>query len=297
MLLGDRGLEIPNREEVLHSLKTIGYYRLSAYRHEKIGGRGVFKSIKTFDHLLEVYNFDRELRLLSLDAIERIEVAFRTVLSDTMCLQYGPFWFTNGECFKYRYFHANAIEVIEKQIACERKSNPFIRHYFANYSSPAFPPSWMLTEIMSFGFWSRVYSRLLVNDQKSIAKHFGFPRKILRSWMRTLTYLRNLCAHHSRVFDRTFVIDKPIIPRKYAAFSIPVDKFSARAFVMFRLLHVLGSGLDWLQKLELLVKKYNISEVGTMGLTQECWDMWRCEYHSADQDSQRARPISQSEGA
>lgn len=258
----------------MHSLKTIGYYRLSAYRHEKISGAGIFQSIQTFDHLLEVYNFDRELRLLSLNAIERIEVAFRAILSDFMSLQYGPFWYMNDNCFKNKTYHPKVIEDIKIQISRESKSSPSIRHYFEKYTDPIYPPSWMLTEIMSFGVWSRIYSILYRKDRKKISDMFDLSPIDMESWLRCLTYLRNLCAHHARVFDRNFIVNEPSIPEQYKYLEIKRHKYAVCAFIILRLLKSVNSGHIWLEELKNLIEKYNISEIETMGLQNNWASIW-----------------------
>lgn len=277
-LFESRGLEVVDREDALHSLKTIGYYRLSGYRHEKIGGPRVFQSIKTFDRLIEVYNFDRDLRLLTLDGIERIEVAFRTIVSDFMSLEYGPLWYTNQNYFKSVTYHAKIVEDIKQQIDREKEFNLSIRHYFDKYTEPEFPPSWMLTEIMSFGFWSRVYSTLHRKDRVKISKTFNFSPIDLGSWMRFLTYLRNLCAHHARIFDRNFIVNKPLIPEKYKSFEIKRDKYVMCAFVLFQLLQAINLEDSWLERLEMLIDKYHFFEIETMGFGDQWAMAWRGEF-------------------
>ena len=90
-LLVSRGLTIPDRDKALHYLNYIGYHRLSGYFLTfQQNAPGVeshsFKKGVTFKDILDIYIFDRELRLLVMDAIERIEVAFRACISNTIQL-------------------------------------------------------------------------------------------------------------------------------------------------------------------------------------------------------------------
>ena len=75
-LLRSRGLHIPDREQARHYLSHINYYRLTGYRlpFEADGSTRRVKAQTSFDDVLNLYIFDREFRLLLLDAIERIEV-------------------------------------------------------------------------------------------------------------------------------------------------------------------------------------------------------------------------------
>lgn len=102
-LLEQRNLIINDIFSVTHYLKTIGYYRLKAYfqpfllnNHNSNDG---FKPKSTFYDVLNLYIFDRELRLLMVDAIERIEVALRTAISNTMSNKYCPHWYLNQALF------------------------------------------------------------------------------------------------------------------------------------------------------------------------------------------------------
>lgn len=88
-LLTTRGLTVPDRDKACHYPRYIGYYRLSGYFLTlRQRGNGVqqytfFEGI-TFKDVRDIYIFDRELRLLVMDAIERIAVAFRACISNTM---------------------------------------------------------------------------------------------------------------------------------------------------------------------------------------------------------------------
>jgi len=78
-LLKSRGLEIPDHEQAAHYLYHLNYYRLSGYMLPfQEGTEHHFQAGTTFEHVLNLYLFDRKLRLLLMDAIERIEVSVRT---------------------------------------------------------------------------------------------------------------------------------------------------------------------------------------------------------------------------
>lgn len=96
-LLRNRGLGIKNQAEVEHYLTFIGYYRLAGYwqMYQNDHVNHTFHEGTSFRHVTELYNFDRELRILLNDAIERIEVALRTLIANIMCNSYGPNWLSD----------------------------------------------------------------------------------------------------------------------------------------------------------------------------------------------------------
>ncbi|HEY5853181.1 MAG TPA: Abi family protein [Aldersonia sp.] len=56
--------------------------------------------------MLDLYVFDRALRLLVMDALERVEVAVRAALTDHMSTIYNdPHWYMNPEHFQHHGAH------------------------------------------------------------------------------------------------------------------------------------------------------------------------------------------------
>ena len=230
-----RGLSIPNRIRAERYLDFIGYYRLSAYTipfqqtHTK---SHQFKTNTSFDDILNLYVFDRELRLLVLDAIERIEVAVRAQISNTLSLsQNNPFWYLDKQYFSQEDMHAKLLSHIEQQLSDEQtrlnrdiqkiQNNPsfsqfkktekiqqatqenFLRHYIAHYDKPKLPPCWMMVELLTFGELSYLYSGLKSHSiQMQIGQNLGINAELLTSWLRAFNSIRNFCAHHSRLWNR-----------------------------------------------------------------------------------------------
>lgn len=198
-----RGLAVYDRQRAERYLSSIGYYRLSAYSLPfQEGNPGHhFRSGISFDHVLDLYVFDRELRLLVLDAIERIEVAIRCQINNHMSLAYGPHWYLEESRFIAKYDHKALLANIERMFRSSRET--FVRHYRDKYLSPRLPPSWVVTEMLTYGQLSKVYDNLAsFKDQKAIASSFNTTAELLRSWMQSTSYIRNVCAHHSRLWNR-----------------------------------------------------------------------------------------------
>lgn len=208
-LLQERGLHIANPDRARHHLANIGYYRLSAYTRPFYVPQPtqdhVFLEGTTFEQVLALYAFDRELRLLLLDAIERLEVALRAQMSDTLAENHTPHGYLDPVVFDTRYNHAWLLDKLAKAVNA-KDAELFIEHYRNKYTAaPVQPPVWMAMELLTFKEVSTLFGQLRhKEDTQRISQHFGWPDAVLRSWFRSLSDLRNLCAHHARVWNREF---------------------------------------------------------------------------------------------
>lgn len=217
--LANKGLVIENDARTQKYLRDIGYYRLVGYGlafeqyHE--GQRlGKYQQHTHFKQLLNAYIVDRKLRLLVLAAIERIEVAVRSIIIQTLCEKYqSAHWYLEPTLFKssVNFSHENLLKEIaritRKKAAKDSEQDKgrelFIRHYYQRYTTPDYPPSWMLAEVLSLGSWSKIYEHLAISkDRKNIAKQLDLSPITLESWLHSLVIVRNICAHHGRLFAR-----------------------------------------------------------------------------------------------
>lgn len=215
-----RGLVCENSERLKHYLTHIGYYRLSAYWHpfeqspvETNRRNHNFEAGTTFDRVLDLYDFDRKLRLLVMNAIERIEVAVRTRWADAMAMRQGPHAHMNSELFKDPWQHQQDLATLSREI---KKSNEvFIKHYRDQYSEPFLPPIWAVVEMMSFGQLSYWFSNTSKTEiKKEVMRGLKFPTiEILEKVLHTLTPVRNTAAHHGRLWNRQFPMTLPEIKR------------------------------------------------------------------------------------
>jgi abortive infection bacteriophage resistance protein len=212
-LMQARGLAIADQFECTKALKVIGYYRLSAYMlpFQKGGGganRHDFEPGTDFAHILDLYTFDRQLRLVTVDALERIEIALRTTITDVMCTSYNPFWYVDPNRFDKSYDFENNTDKIRHDIGYydRQKRSISIDHYYNSYGHPSVPPSWMVFESLSFGSLVHIFRHLALSDRKKISGQFNIDEKVASSWFLSLSYARNLCAHHSRFWNRRFTI-------------------------------------------------------------------------------------------
>ena len=211
----NRGLIIENENKALSYLSNISYYRLSAYWYtflEIPQTEHQFKPNSRLSQVIDTYVFDRKLRFLIFEEIERIEIALRTQIIYHYCHSHGSYWYENETLFSNRQYFDKFQILLQTEI--NRTNEVFIKHYKENYNLPENPPAWMVLELASFGQISTLYKNLKrTNDaKKKIAKHFGITEPVLESWLECLSLVRNICAHHMRLWNRKLP-KKPTIPR------------------------------------------------------------------------------------
>lgn len=205
---------IPDRDKAKHYLSHLNYYRLGAYwaPFQSNNADHTFNNDTSFDDVLELYIFDRELRLLIMDAIERIEVSIRTQFAYHLSHKYDAHAYLIKDIFKSTDKYNKSFEILQNEI--NRSQELFIKHYKTKYSDPQLPPLWMVVEVMSLGQLSKWFSNIKRRQDKNlIAKPFGMDEVVLDSFLHHLTTVRNYCAHHSRLWNRKFTITTKL-PKK-----------------------------------------------------------------------------------
>lgn len=169
-----------------------------------------FKPNSTFENAFRIYCFDRELKKLVLSELEKIEVAIRAKMVHILSMRHGGFWFNDAALFKKQPILSRSISKFTDEF--NKSDEQFIRSFKEKYSDPL-PPSWMALEISSFGNLSYLYNNLKAvgGSKRDIANEFGLDEKTFSSWIHTIVYLRNVCAHHSRLWNKVMGI-APKIP-------------------------------------------------------------------------------------
>jgi len=171
--LEQKGMSFNDKALAENRLASISYYRLSGYwypfrvRNEHNNVSHLFAAETDFNQIIFLYEWDRQLRSLILDAIERIEIAVRTQFTYHIGHTYGAFGHTNAQNFHPKFKHQDWLNKLESEVL--RSSDDFIRHYKFKYTGFPTVPIWLLTEVMSLGALSFGY-RGLINDQKKELK-------------------------------------------------------------------------------------------------------------------------------
>lgn len=212
-LLRSRGMVIDNDAQAVFYLRHLNYYRLCAYwlPYEADHATHRFHAGTRFDDVLDLYVFDRELRLIILDAIERIEVSVRSQWAYTLAQRYGPHGYLDRSLAKSEDKWQSDREALKEQLK-HRKNEAFVQHHRSTYLEEL-PPIWVICEIMTLGVLSRWYGNLgPAKVRGSISEAYGLEAGILESWLHHLTFIRNTCAHHGRLWNRECVIT-PKLPK------------------------------------------------------------------------------------
>jgi abortive infection bacteriophage resistance protein len=275
-LLTSRGLVVNDPDRVCRYLRFIGYFRLSKYFaifQKSFDPNPQFKPNTTFDGILDVYIFDRKLRLLIMDAIERIEVAVRATISNTMSVHSGGHWYLDRIHFResYKFNHDKLIDRIKLETGFDNSTrrNESCKLYYETYDDPPLPPSWIVGEVLPIGSWSIIYANLSTKKlQKTISQEFGMQPKIMVSWLHSLTYLRNLCAHHARIWNRKFTIT-PRIAKKYKELLKDNRYFYAQAVIINMFLTKITKNPHWQLRLLALFKEHPKIKFSLMGFPSD----------------------------
>ena len=199
-----KGLLVSDEPQAKQWLSHISFYRLKHYTYtfRDINNGHNFNAATTFEQIIDLYFFDRELRMVIFDAIETIEVAFKTLLSNNMSCKYGSHWYEDRSYFYDSFDHKIYIDKITDEFTQQEEQS--VIAYSQTYDTPKLPPSWMVFEFTTFGTISKMFESIKDNEIKSsICTHFSLPHNILSNWLHSLTHIRNRCAHHSRLIYRS----------------------------------------------------------------------------------------------
>jgi abortive infection bacteriophage resistance protein len=233
--LSNRGLVIENEIFAQQQFSSISYFRLACYwkpyeinsnTHELVKGTSL-------EEILSLYAFDRDLRSIVFSAIQDIEIALRTRIIHHFSMKHGAFWFMNASLFSDAEIFDKCFLSLQNEVS--RSKEDFLLEHFKKYDSPSMPPVWKTLEVASFGTLSKLFCNMAdISVKKSVAKSFGLPQyKYLESWIRSITVLRNCCAHHARIWNRRFPL-MPQLPKHLSFAWIEVDV--AKPMKLFALL-------------------------------------------------------------
>ncbi len=274
-LLKGRGLLIENEDQAFRLMEPIGYYRLSGYMYHLQSSDGDHKFLPetTFNLIIDTYFFDKNLRLLFMDYLERIEVSLRAILTNKYSLKFGFFWYGEVSLFDKR----DVFDLIQSEIhqSVREEKELFIKAFKSKYNDESLPPSNMALELLSFGKLVRLYHGLKSDGCKNdIASFFGLPSSILSSWLIYLNNVRNVCAHHSRLWNRRITADRPQIPtrKKYAFNGYWIENSNTTVYgvitLMVKLLDSISPDHKFREELADLLDDFPQIKVSYMGFPE-----------------------------
>jgi abortive infection bacteriophage resistance protein len=268
-LLKKRGLQVTNDTEAIECLHRNGYYRLSAYWYpfrEIVSSQrsDKFLSGSRFEDAYALYLFDKNLKLLLLDAIESVEIAARAEIALYLG-KFDTFAHTNPDFFRPKFIGKNRsgeiaykIWIDKFNIAVARSNDDFIFHYKSKYGTTSPLPIWIAIELWDFGLLSRFYSGMQTTHCVNVATRFLIPNwNLMESWLRSLNYVRNVIAHHGRLWNLN-LSNSPKLPTKLGVINdfdalIPLEKVNTRIYsiccVLCHFTKVIDSQSEWPQRL------------------------------------------------
>lgn len=257
-LLVSRGLIVRDRQEAMHILSNINYYRFTGYLHGfKTKPANTYKVGTTFEQIHSLYKFDQQFTRILMFALEDIEETFKTRLSYTMTQAFPndpliylqPKIYRNGEDFtRFQAYFSKEVE--------NNKKLPFIKHHIDQYGGQL--PMWVAVEIMTMGNLYALYKNLQAPYQKEIAATYQTGVVQLTSWIQNMTYTRNHLAHYMRIYDFNFG-RTPAQCRKHHIYKTASGRIFDQIYVMS---FMFSDAREWnnyvLPELEKLLARYDV---------------------------------------
>lgn len=276
--LKERGLSIPDDNLAVRYLSNISYYRLRAYTYPYQNNQEEnqpFKNNVGIDQVMELYTFDRHLRLLIFDAVERIEIALRTQIIYQWALQNGSHWHLLQNLYKDNSKFIKHLASLQKEL--DRCNETFVEHYYQKYSQPSEPPAWMSLEVTSIGLLSLLFQNLKsCPEKKAVTHHFGLlSTDVLENWIHNFCNVRNICAHHGRLWNRRISIHLNLPRKTKEAFitnkNINPYKLYASLSAMLYCMQIINPESTFKSQLLALLQQYPKEQLKEMGFPKN-WE-------------------------
>ena len=275
-LLSSRGLLIENKPKAEQYLKTISYYRLSAYMYPLLvqpKSEHQFKDGSTFEQVMQLYRFDKKLRFLVFNEIEKIEIAVRTAIVDECSTEFGsPFWMTDGSLYTDASRLQKTLALIDHEL--DKSHEDFIVHFRETYTED-YPPAWILSEILPLGVITNIFTNLKNKQvKKRVAQRFGLQTPVFNSWMTVITLTRNYCCHHARMWNKQNTIT-PMSPRRLTHPWITLPTNQLRIYydlcIIKYFLNIISPNNDMHTKLKNLLLQFPMVDITAMGFPKH-WE-------------------------
>lgn len=256
-------------------LPHVQYYRLAGYwypyrQQQPYGRRGdAFLPGTNFADVTALYEFDRKLRSLTLDALERVEVALRAHISALLGLR-DPLSYLDESHFRSTFDHARWVATAKRRVSRAQKNSPFVQHNLAKYGPDL--PIWVLVQVLDFSDLSIMFEGLRTQDQFTVAEGLGLQLELnslsksqqrkakqshpLTVWLEQLSIIRNTCAHHGRLWNASFIPASGVALHGQQTLRLMPDKslHVYGAFLLIaHLLQTISPGTSWPSKVRALV--------------------------------------------
>jgi len=279
-LLIHRGL-IADQDELTDFLRRTNYYRFSTYLYPfRQPNSDDFQPNTTFSVVCVLYDFDQALRALLFDALGVLEISIlRTHFVEFFTHRYSASGYAVPSSFDMSLDrHAALLERIQESVG--RSQEEFVKHFRGKYSDD-YLPLWIAVETMSFGNTMTMVLNMHRADKQGFAQRYGVANIVMDSWLRTLNYVRNCCAHHARLWNRALAI-KPLIPHEKHRPDFYAPPFhNSRIFAVLTIIQYLLNIVDpsqrWKAEVLTLLDTFPSVPLDQMGFPENWQEMpmWR----------------------
>lgn len=261
------GLVINDEEYAKRILNDISYFRLiKAYSLGFKPKNGNYDDGVTFEQIVELYLFNSNFRQITFAEIEKIEVNVRCRISNYFSETYGVLGYMESSNFINEDYHKAFLSDIEEEIRRNSKA-PFVRNFKMNYEDGNLP-IYALVEVFSFGTLSKFYKNMKNSDKKAVANSFGVGYTYLESWLESISYVRNICAHYGRLYNAK-LSKTPILYKEYVQAGIGNNRMFGILLCMKRILKNDKHWNQYIEQIQLLIDKYEKVDVKTMGFPDD----------------------------
>ena len=255
--LRSKGLIIARPNVAARKIEMIGYERLRIYflsrRQLNVPNRPFMPGV-TYQQILRLYECDALLRAACFDAVGQLELLLRNAISEALSHSYGSHPYYDVNAFHDPAANLDALQMFVR--VYEKSKDQRAKHYRQTYGDPVIPPIWTMKEFLTFGTASRIFQSLSGAIKTNIARQFGVGSdQIFINWLECLVDLRNICAHHDRLFNRVFQ-KQPGVLRSAALPTAPRNKLKAVLECLDHLLTSAGVQVDITVKVSKIIGRY-----------------------------------------
>jgi abortive infection bacteriophage resistance protein len=253
--LKSKGLIFEDEEKAKSFLNDVSYFRMiKAYSLGLKAKNENYNQGVRFEDIKGRYLFNANLRQLVLTQIEKVEVNLRCRLSNYFSEKYGVLGYEDVYNFSNPTFHDELLDDIAKETLRNAKS-PFVMNFRMNYVDGKIP-LYALVELFSFGTLSKFYKNMKNEDKKAVASMYDVGYTYFGSWIESIAYVRNACAHYGRIYNVKFA-KTPKMYKRYSENGINNLRIFATLLTLKHLLPNDNQWLDFVNTVELLIEKYS----------------------------------------
>lgn len=257
------GLIIENEEEAKKFLNDVSYFRLiKAYSLGLKPKNGNYYSGISFNQIVSLYKFNSDFRQLLFKQVERVEINLRCRVANYFSTKYGIFGYECSSNFQNPQYHFDFLEDIQEEIHRNSRS-PFVKNFQDNYCDGKIP-MYALVELFSFGTLSKFFKNMKNEDKKMISSTYNVGWTYFESWIESIAYVRNICAHYGRIYNAKLA-KRPTLYKQYSRLNIDNSHIFSTLICLSRLMPQDVHWLSFVDQIELLIENYPYVKIELMG--------------------------------